>query len=168
MGTDGKLITESLTDYTRKNILGEYATLDEFLQKWSSAKQKYYILDEMAAKGIPIYELADRFGEDVDMFDIVTSIAYGQKPQGRKSRAEKVRHSRFLSEYQGKAREVLEALVDKYESTSLKSIEKREVLKVQPLHTYGTPMEIANLFGGIDGYERAVESLTAKLYETAA
>jgi type I restriction enzyme R subunit len=167
MGADGKLITESLTDYTRKNILGEYATLDEFLQTWSSAKQKYYILDEMAAKGIPIYELADRFGDDADMFDVVMSIAYGQKPIGRKTRAEKVRQSRFLNEYQGKAREVLEALVDKYESTSLKAIEEREILKVQPLHSIGTPIEIANLFGGIQGYEEVVEKLTSELYETA-
>jgi type I restriction enzyme R subunit len=165
MGADGKLITESLTDYTRKNILGEYATLDEFLQKWSSSKQKYYILDEMAAKGIPIYELADTYGEDADMFDVIMNIAFGQKPLGRKSRAEKVRHSRFLNEYQGKAREVLEALIDKYETTSLKAIEEREILKVQPLHSFGTPIEIANLFGGIDAYEEAVESLTAELYE---
>ena len=167
MGTDGKLITESLTDYTRKNILGQYATLDDFLQKWSSAKQKYFILDEMAAKGIPIYELADTFGADTDMFDIITSIAYGQKPLGRKTRAEKVRHSKFINQYQGKAREVLDALVDKYESTSLKAIEEREILKVQPLDKFGTAMEIADLFGGIGGYEHAVEQLTTELYQMA-
>ncbi|QQS21842.1 DEAD/DEAH box helicase family protein [Candidatus Saccharibacteria bacterium] len=167
MDTDGKLITESLTDYTRKNILGEYATLDEFLQKWSSAKQKYFILDEMAEKDIPIYELADAYGKDADMFDVVTSIAYGQKPLGRKTRAEKVRHSRFINQYQGKAREVLEALVDKYESTNLKAIEEREILKVQPLDSFGTPIEIANLFGGIDGYEEAVGRLAGELYEVA-
>lgn len=167
MGADGKLITESLTDYTRKNILGEYATLNEFLQTWSSAKQKYYILDEMAAKGIPIYELVDKFGDDADMFDVVMSIAFGQKPIGRKTRAEKVRQGRFLNEYRGKAREVLEALVDKYESINLKAIEEREILKVQPLHSIGTPIEIANLFGGIQGYEETVEKLTSELYETA-
>lgn len=168
MDADGKLITESLTDYTRKNILGEYATLDEFLQKWSAAKQKYYILDEMEAKGIPIYELADTFGEDTDLFDVVTSLAYGQKPLGRKTRAEKVRHGRFLSRHQGRAREVLEALLDKYETTSIKAIEEREVLKVQPLHSFGTPIEIANLFGGINGYEEAVVQLTTELYEMTA
>ena len=151
----------------RKNILGEYATLDEFLQKWSSAKQKYFILDEMAEKGIPIYELADAYGKDADMFDVVTSIAYGQKPLGRKTRAEKVRHGRFINQHQGKAREVLEALVDKYESTNLKAIEERGILKVQPLDSFGTPIEIANLFGGIDGYEEAVGRLAGELYEVA-
>lgn len=165
MGADGKLITESLTDYTRKNILGEYATLDDFLQKWSQAKQKYYILDEMAEKGIPIYELSEKFGEDVDMFDVVTNIAYGQKPLGRKTRAEKVRTSQFLNKYQGKAREVLEALIDKYESTNLRSIEEKEILKVQPLSNYGTPVEIANAFGGIGEYEMALNELESALYE---
>lgn len=165
MGADGKLITESLTDYTRKNILGEYATLDEFLQKWSAAKQKYYILDEMENKGIPIYALSEQFGEDADMFDVITSIAYGQKPLGRKTRAEKVRDSQFLNKYQGKAREVLEALIDKYESTNLRAIEEKEVLKVQPLSNFGTPIEIANAFGGIDAYETAVNELEQALYE---
>jgi type I restriction enzyme R subunit len=165
MGADGKLITESLTDYTRKNILGEYATLDEFLQKWSRAKQKYYILDEMENKGIPVYALSEQFGEDADMFDVIMSIVYGQKPLGRKTRAEKVRASQFLSNYQGKAREVLEALIDKYESTNLRAIEEKEVLKVQPLSGFGTPMEIANAFGGIDGYESAVTELERALYE---
>lgn len=165
MGADGKLITESLTDYTRKNILGQYATLDEFLQKWSQAKQKYFILDEMADKGIPIYELSEKYGDDADMFDVVMSIAYGQKPLGRKTRAEKVRTSRFLNQYQGKAREVLEALIDKYESTNLRAIEEKEVLKVQPLSNLGTPIEIANVFGGIDAYETAVSELGKALYE---
>lgn len=165
MGADGKLITESLTDYTRKNILGEYATLDDFLQKWSTAKQKYFILDEMDAKGIPIYALSDQFGDDADMFDVVTSIAYGQKPLGRKTRAEKVRASQFLNKYQGKAREVLEALIDKYESTNLRAIEEKEVLKVQPLSGFGTPMEIASAFGGINEYENAVTELEQALYE---
>lgn len=167
MDSDGKLITESLTDYTRKNILGEYATLDDFLQKWSQAKQKYFILDEMAEKGIPIYALSEQFGEDADMFDVVTSIAYGQKPLGRKSRAEKVRSSQFLNKYQGKAREVLEALIDKYESTNLRAIEEKEVLKVQPLSSFGTPIEIANAFGGINQYETAITELERALYEEA-
>lgn len=165
MGTDGKLITESLTDYTRKNILGEYATLNDFLQKWSQAKQKYYILDEMENKGIPIYALSEQFGDDVDMFDVVTSIAYGQKSLGRKTRAEKVRASQFLNKYQGKAREVLEALIDKYETTNLRAIEEKEILKVQPLSNFGTPMEIASVFGGIDAYENAVTELEKAIYE---
>lgn len=167
MGADGKLMTESLTDYTRKNILDEYATLDRFLQTWSQAKQKYYILDEMENKGIPIYALSEQFGEDADMFDVITSIAYGQKPLGRKSRAEKVRASQFLNAYQGKARQVLEALIDKYESTSLKAIEEKEILKIQPLSDFGTPIEIANAFGGIDGYETAINGLEQELYEEA-
>jgi len=166
--SNGKLITESLTDYTRKNILGEYATLDEFLQKWSTAKQKYYILDEMVEKGIPIYELGEQFGEDVDMFDVIMHIAYGKKSLGRKTRAEKARQSKFLNEYQGKAREVLEALINKYESTNLRAIEESEILKVQPLSSFGTPIEIANIFGGIEAYQTAVNKLEQQIYEEVA
>ena len=121
----------------------------------------------MQNKGIPIFALGKQFGEDADMFDVITSIAYGQKPLGRKTRAEKVRASKFLNEYQGNAREVLEALIDKYESTNLRAIEEKEVLKVQPLSGFGTPVEIANAFGGIHEYEAAVTELGHALYEEA-
>lgn len=168
-GVDGKLITESLTDYTRKNILGEYATLDVFLQNWSTAKQKYYILDEMASRGIPIYELAETFGDDADMFDIISSVAYGQKPLNRTTRAQKVRAGKFLNKYQGKARQVLEALIDKYESTSLRAIEEREILTIQPISSFGTAYEIINTaFGGIEQYESAISDLENELYKVAS
>lgn len=165
MDAEGRLITESLTDYTRKNILGQYATLDEFLQKWSQAKQKYLILEEMENKGIPIHALSEQFGDDADIFDVITSIAYGQKSLGRKTRAEKVRAGQFLNKYQGKAREVLEGLIDKYETTNLRAIEEKEILKVQPLSNFGTPMEIAGAFGGIRAYEAAVTALEREIYE---
>jgi type I restriction enzyme R subunit len=165
MGSDGKLITESLTDYTKNNILGTYSTLDGFLQKWSLAKQKYYILEELADKGVPLYEVSEQFGDDADMFDVVLSIAYGQKPVGRKTRAANVRAGKFLNKYQGKAREVIEALLDKYESNNLKVIEEKEILKVQPFNKFGTPLEIAESFGGINGYENAVAELEKELYK---
>lgn len=164
MGPDGKLITESLTDYTKRNILGQYKTLDDFLKIWSTAKRKYYILQEMEKKGIPIAELDNLYGADTDLFDVVVSLAYGEKPLGRKTRAEKLRHSQFLNQYQGKARTVLEALIDKYESTSLKAIEDNDVLRINPLNTYGTSIEIANLFGGINGYQQTLDKLTDALY----
>lgn len=162
---DGKLTTESLTDYTKRTLLGEYATLDEFLQSWSSAKQKYYILDELEKKGVPLAELQEQFDDEMDMFDLVLHIAYDQKPIKRSERAENVRRSKFFSSYQGKVREVLEALLDKYESTNLKTLEDPSLLKVQPIDQYGTPLEIAELFGGPDQYEGAVSKLENKLYE---
>lgn len=162
---NGKLITESLTDYTRRNILGEYATLDKFLQTWNSAKQRFHILEELENKGVPLYELQQQFGEDMDLFDLVLHIAYDQKPMRRHDRAEAVRRSQFFHKYQGEARNVLEVLLEKYESTKLKTIEDPNLLKLSPLDTYGTPFEIADLFGGIEGYQQAVTELEDKLYE---
>jgi type I restriction enzyme R subunit len=163
--SNGKLITESLTDYTKRTLLGEYATLDEFLQSWSSAKRKYLIMEELESEGVPLYELQQQFGEDMDLFDLVLHIAYDQRPIKRADRAENVRRGKFFDKYQGKAREVLEALLDKYESTNLKSLEDPSLLKVQPIDQYGTPLEIAELFGGPDKYESAVSELENTLYE---
>jgi type I restriction enzyme R subunit len=162
---NGRLITESLTDYTKRNILDEYATLDKFLQTWSGAKQKFYIMEELENKGIPLYELQQQFDDEMDLFDLVLHIAYDKKPIKRADRAEAVRRSTFFNKYQGKTREVLEALLDKYESTNLKTLEDPLLLKVQPIDQYGTPLEIAGLFGGPDQYERAVSELENKLYE---
>lgn len=162
---DGKLITESLTDYTKRNILGEYATLDEFLQTWQGAKQRFHILEALEEKGIPLYELQEQFDDDMDLFDLVLHIAYDRKPLKRHDRAEAVRRSQFFNKYQGNAREVLEALLDKYESANLKTIEDPNLLKLKPIDQYGTPIEITNLFGGITQYQTAVSELENKLYE---
>ncbi|HEX8762872.1 MAG TPA: DEAD/DEAH box helicase family protein [Candidatus Saccharimonadales bacterium] len=162
---DGKLITESLTDYTKRNILGQYATLDEFLQTWQSAKQRYYILEELESKGVPLHELQEQFGDDMDLFDLVLHIAYDQKPLKRHDRAQAVRRSQFFNKYQGKTREVLEALLDKYESANIKSIDDPQILKLKPINQYGMPIEIINLFGGIQEYVSAVSELENKLYE---
>lgn len=162
---EGKLITESMTDYTKRNILGEYATLDEFLQNWKNAKQRFHILEELENKGIPLYELQEKFGNDMDLFDLVLHIAYDQKPMKRADRAESVRRSQFFNEYQGKAREVLEALLDKYESENIRTIEDPSILRLKPINQYGTPVEIANLFGGPEPYQTAVSQLEHKLYE---
>lgn len=163
--SNGKLITESLTDYTKRSLLGEYATLDEFLQSWSGAKQKFYIMEELENKGIPLYELQQQFDDEMDLFDLVLHIAYDKKPIKRTDRAQAVRRGTFFNKYQGKTREVLEALLDKYESTNLKTLEDPSLLKVQPIDQYGTPLEIAELFGGPDQYESAVSELENKLYE---
>lgn len=163
--SNGKLITESLTDYTKRTLLGEYATLNEFLQSWSGAKQKFHIMEELENKGVPLYELQQQFDDEMDLFDLVLHIAYDKKPIKRKDRAEAVRRGTFFNKYQGKTREVLEALLDKYESTNLKTLEDPSLLKVQPIDQYGTPLEIAELFGGPDQYEGAVSELENKLYE---
>ncbi len=163
----GKLITESLTDYTKRNILGEYATLDEFLQTWQNAKQRFYILEELENKGIPLHELQQKFGEDMDLFDLVLHIAYDQKPLKRTDRAQSVRRSQFFNAYQGKAREVLEALLDKYESANIKTIEDPSILRLKPIDQFGTPVEIAQIFGGVEEYQEAISELENKLYELA-
>lgn len=167
INAEGKLITESLTDYTKRNILGQYATLDEFLQTWQNAKQRFHILEELEEKGVPLYELQEQFDDDMDLFDLVLHIAYDKKPLKRRDRAEAVRRSQFFAKYQGKAREVLEALLNKYESTRLRSIEDPNLLKLKPIDEYGTPLEIAELFGGPNQYEAAVSELEDKLYEVA-
>jgi type I restriction enzyme R subunit len=161
---DGKLITESLTDYTRKKVHAEYATLDAFLQKWSSADQKEAIVAELEERGVLFAELADQVGKDFDPFDLVCHVAFDQPPLTRRERAENVKKQNYFTKYGDKARAVLEALLEKYADEGIETIEDPSVLKVQPIDKFGTPVEIIRLFGGAEEYQTAVKELESALY----
>jgi type I restriction enzyme R subunit len=164
----GKLITESLTDYSRKKVRDEYTSLGEFLQKWNAAERKQAILEELTAQGVFVDELAEQVGHDFDAFDLICHVAFDQPPLTRRERAEKVRKRNVFGKYGAKARAVLEALLDKYADTGITSVESLEILKVDPLKTFGTPVEIVNLFGGKQAYLTALRELEAEIYREAA
>jgi type I restriction enzyme R subunit len=166
-GADGRLITESLTDYTRKKVHAEYATLDDFLQKWSSADQKEAILAELEERGVLFAELAEQVGKDFDPFDLVCHVAFDQPPLTRRERAENVKKRNYFARYGDQARAVLEALLEKYADEGIETMEDPSVLKVQPLDKFGTPVEIIRLFGGADKYQTAIKELESALYALA-
>jgi type I restriction enzyme R subunit len=165
---NGRLITESLTDYTRKTVRTTYATLDAFLTVWNDAEKKQAVLEELAAKGVFLDELAEQVGRDYDAFDLVCHVAFDAPPLTRKQRAEKVRRRDLFGKYGDKARAVIEALLQKYADTGIASVESMDILKVTPLPSLGTPTEIVNLFGGKRAYLAAIRELETALYQEAA
>ncbi len=163
----GKLITESLRDYTRKNVRKEYAALDDFLKYWSSAEQKQIILAELEGRGILMDALAEEVGRDYDPFDMVCHTAFDRPPLTRKERANNVRKRDYFAKYSDKARAVLHALLDRYADAGVVDLESLDTLKVQPINQFGTPVEIVGLFGGVDQYWAAVRGLEKELYAVA-
>ncbi|MBQ6536788.1 MAG: restriction endonuclease subunit R, partial [Firmicutes bacterium] len=163
---DGKLLRqESITDYTKENVRGEYATLDAFIREWRSDPKKEKIQDLLRARGIDLELMkADQGMTDVDDFDFICHVAYDKKPLTRKERANNVKKRDFLSKYSGVAREVLEALLDKYMNVGIREIGKADVLKLDPFLKYGKPSRIAQFFGGRDGYLKAVHELEDAIY----
>jgi type I restriction enzyme R subunit len=168
LDADGKLITESLKDYTRKTINKSFESLDAFLKTWNAAKRKQAIVDELAAKGVFIDELAEQAGRDYDAFDLVCHVAFDQPPLTRRERADNVKKRSVFAKYGEQTRAVLNALLDKYADGGLRSVESLDILKVDPLTSFGTPVEIIKLFGGKEQYLAAVEQLEAELYKQAA
>jgi type I restriction enzyme R subunit len=168
LDADGKLITESLKDYTRKAVRKAYASLDAFLNAWNEADRKQAIVDELATQGVFIDELAEHVNRDLDAFDLICHGAFDQKPLTRRERADKVRKRNVFGKYGDKTRAVLEALLDKYADAGLKSVESLDILKVDPLSTFGTPIEIVKLFGGKPKYLAAIQELEEQLYSEAA
>ena len=168
LDADGRLITESLRDYSRRTLRKTYASLDAFLNAWNDADRKLAILEELAAKGVFLDELAEQVGRDYDAFDLVCHVAFDQPPLTRRERADKVRKRNVFAAYGDQARAVLDALLQKYADAGLRSVESLEILKVDPLPTLGTPVEIVKLFGGKSAYLAAVRQLETALYQKAA
>ena len=164
--TNGKLLRqENIIDYTRRNIRGNYADLGTFIRKWSETDKKEAIAQELKSYGIDLEKLkADEHMEDVDDFDFITHVAYDQKPLTRRERVENVKKRDFLHKYSGVARQVIEALLEKYANDGITEIEKTEVLKLDPFRRIGNPARIAKLFGGKDGYLKAVKELEEEIY----
>ena len=168
--TNGKLLRqESIIDYTKENILGAYASLDNFIRKWSAEEKKEKIRGLLREQGIDLETLKEDQGmSDVDDFDFICHVAFDKKPLTRKERAENVKKRDFLNKYSGAAREVLEALLDKYMNTGIYEIEKTEILKLDPFMRMGKPQKIASYFGGKDGYLKAVKELENAIYDGGA
>ena len=164
LDANGKLITESLVDYTKKNIRKEYATLDEFLQKWNSADKKTVIIKELEAKGIFFDELQEEVSKDLDPFDLICHIAFDMPPLTRQERANNVKKRNYFGKYSDIARQVLEALLDKYADEGLENIESIEILKVPDMARFGTLVEIINSFGSKNKFLEAVTELERELY----
>jgi len=166
-GLDGKLITESLTDFTKKNIKSKYRSLNDFIQNWNIVDQKRVLIGELEHQGILIDALREEIpdGKDLDPFDLITFIAYGQKPLTRKERAAKVQKDAYFSKYGDKARKVIDTLLNKYSDEGIENLENPEVLKVSPLNKLGRPLEIMKLFGGKDGYKKMIKEIESRLYK---
>lgn len=166
---NGKLLrTESITDYTRKNINDTYVNLDDFINHWNAAEKKAEITDLMRESGIDLQALKiERNMEDVDDFDFICHIAYGKKPLTRKERAENVKKRDVFNRYGAEARKVLEALLDKYANDGISQLENRMVLKLDPFRQMGSPANIAKLFGGNKQYFSAVKELENLIYNNS-
>ena len=164
--TNGKLLRqESITDYTKENVRGEYATLDNFIRQWTAEEKKENIRALLRERGIDLEQMkAEQNMADVDDFDFICHVAFDKKPLTRRERANNVKKRDFFSKYSGDARKVLEALLDKYMNTGIYEIEKTEILKLDPFEKLGRPPRIAALFGGRDGYLRAVRELENAIY----
>jgi type I restriction enzyme R subunit len=168
LDADGKLITESLKDYTRKTVRKAYTSLNAFLNAWNCADRKQAIIEELAGQGVFLDELAEQVGRDYDAFDLVCHVAFDQPPLTRRERAERVQKRHVFARYGEKARAVLQALLQKYADSGIRSVESMDILKVDPLTTFGTPIEIINLFGGKENYLAAIHELETELYLKAA
>ena len=167
-GKDGKLITESLRDYTRNTVKKEFASLDDFLKRWDSASKKQAIVQELEELGVLFEPLADEVGKDFGPFDLICHVAYGQPPLTRKERAENVKKRNYFAKYGEKARLVLASLLDKYAGEGIENLEDINVLKLQPINQHGTPIEIIKSFGGKGKYFEALKELEDEIYKIAS
>ncbi len=163
-GPEGKLITESLKDYTRQTVRKDYASLDAFLRRWSQAERKASILLELQQHGVLLEPLAEEVGKDFDAFDLICHVAFDRPPLTRRERAEQVKKRNYFAKYSEQARQVLESLLEKYADTGIENIEDIKILTLDPFKDMGTASELVSVFGGKSAYLAALHELEDNLY----
>ena len=163
-GPEGKLITESLKDYTRSTVRKDYGSLDEFLRRWTTTDRKAAIIKELETQGLLLEPLADEVGKDFDPFDLICHVAFDQPPLTRRERAEHVKKRNYFTKYSAQAQQVLETLLDKYQDTGLENIEDIKILTLDPFKNMGTASELVSAFGGKPAYLAALYELENQLY----
>ncbi len=165
LDADGRLVTESLREYSKKAIRSQYASLDQFLKRWNSADRKNAVIAELASEGLLLDPLMDEVGKDLDPFDLICHIAFDRPPLTRKERASVVKKRDFFTRFGPQARAVLEALLDKYQDEGLLGdMDDARVLQIPPLSEMGTTVQLLKPFGGRVGFEAAVHDLQRELY----
>ena len=164
----GKLVTESLRDFTKKALRKHFASLDDFLTRWNGAERKQALVDELSSEGLALDVIADELGKDLDPFDLICHVAFDRKPLTRRERAENVQKRDVFAKYGDQARTVLRALLDKYADEGVLNLDDANVLRIPPLNTLGTPVQLIKAFGGKAGFEDAVHALQNELYQEVA
>ena len=167
MGSDGKIITENLHDYTRKNVRNTYSSLDSFLASWSQHDRKRAIVEELAGQGVIFAALNEEIGSAFNPFDLICHVAFDQKPLTRKERADQVKKRNYFTKYGELARKVIDALLEKYADAGMLDLENPEIIRLHPLKNLGSPVEIIHAFGGKRQYDAAIHTLTAEIYQAA-
>lgn len=165
---NGKLVTESLRDFTKRALRKRFASLDEFLTRWNAAERKQAILEELEAEGLPLDPIVKELGRDLDPFDLICHVAFDAKPLTRRERAENVKKRDAFTKYGDQARAVLDALLAKYADEGVLNLDDANVLRIAPFSTIGTPIELIRAFGGKPGFEQAVHDLQSELYKDTA
>ncbi|MDO8141728.1 MAG: DEAD/DEAH box helicase family protein [Candidatus Brocadiales bacterium] len=167
LDANGKLITESLKDYTKKGILQEFQSLDDFLARWNGAHKKKAVIEELESHGVILENLTAEVKKDLDVFDLICHIAWDVPALTRRERAEKVKKRNYFTKYGEKARMVIDALLDKYADEGIENIEDLAILRIEPFNQIGTPTEIVQIFGGREQYLHVIEELENALYAAA-
>ncbi len=168
LDSDGKLMTESLKDYTKKNLLKEFRSLDDFLTRWNTADKKNALIEELERHGIMLENLREEVKKDLDIFDLICHVAWDKPALTRRERAKNVRKRDYFTQYSEQAQQVLQALLDKYADGGIENIENFDVLRLDPISTIGRPVEIFKLFGGKEQYLTALKDLETEIYRMAA
>ena len=165
---NGRLVTETLRDFTKTALRKRFASLDDFLKRWKSAERKQAILDELTAEGLPLDVIADELGKNLDPFDLICHVAFDRKPLTRRERADNVQKRDVFTKYGPQARAVLDALLEKYRDEGVLNLDDANVLKVTPFTNMGSVVQLIRAFGGKTAFETAVHELQDALYQETA
>jgi type I restriction enzyme R subunit len=162
---NGKLVTESLRDFTKAALKKHFFSLDDFLKRWKMTERKQAIVEELEAEGLSLDPIIEELGKDLDPFDLICHVAFDKKPLTRRERAENIKKRDVFTKYGGQARAVLDALLAKYADEGVLNLDDANVLKIAPFTAMGSVVQLIKAFGDRQGFEQAVHELQSALYQ---
>ena len=161
---DGKLITESIVEYSGRNLKRVYERYEDFEQEWYRADSKKDFLNHLFNEGVMIDALYDKANDNIDIFDILSNMAYGTEVVSKEDRIEKVKNSDFINEYNDSQKSVIDELLETYKNQDVLELENIRTLEVKNFNKFGGLVPIVNLFGGKDKYLNVISNIEKALY----
>lgn len=162
---DGKLITESIMEYSKKNLKRLYENHNGFEQEWFRADSKKEFLEYLMSEGVMVDAVFDKVNDNnIDIFDILSNMAYDEEAITKEARIEKVKESSLANEYNDKQINVIDELLNVYKSKNIIELENIKLLEIKNFNKFGGLVPIINLFGGKDKYLGMVSKVEKLLY----
>lgn len=161
---DGKLITESIVEYSKKNLKRLFEKYEDFEQEWIRADSKQEFINHLLNEGIMLDALFEKVNDNIDEFDLLANMGYEKEVVSKEERVNKVKTNDLLNNYSEQQLDVINELLKTYHNKGITELENIRILDLKGFNKFGGLLPIINLFGGKEKYLNMISVIKKALY----